>query len=197
MEIADDGASGDVEAAGEGGDVGAGGGIADEAEDFVLAAEAVGGPAEEVLDVGPAGAFEGFEGADDFGLAAFVEGGADGGEQVVEVDGFGEAEVGAAWSLEGFDLFADIHGAADDDDGDVGHGFLEFGEVVEAEVAVVEDMVEDDDVGGGFGEKVEGLAAGAGAGELEVGEGVFVDLGLEIVVLDDEDARLIHDPSKG
>lgn len=195
MQIADDGASGDVEPAGEGGDVGARRGVADQSEDFVLPAETVGGAAEQIVNIGAAGTFEGFKGPHDFGFAALVEGSAEGVPEVVEIDRFGETEVGAARSLEGFDLFPDVHGPTDYDHGDVGHGFFQFGEVIEAEVAVVEDVVEDDDVRSGLGEQVECFAAGAGPGQMEIiREGVFVDLGLEIVVLDDEDARFFHGP---
>ena len=78
LQVADDGAAGHAELAGEGGDVGALAGLADDLQDAVLAAEAVGRAAEEIEGVNAVGAFEGLELADGLVLAAFLEGGLDG-----------------------------------------------------------------------------------------------------------------------
>ena len=100
LEVADDGAAGDAEFAGEGGDVGPLAGLADDLPDPVLPAEAVGRAAEQVEGVNAVGAFEGFELPDGFMLAAFLEGGLDGAFERADVQRLGEAVVGAARPLE-------------------------------------------------------------------------------------------------
>lgn len=121
-----------------------------------------------------------------------MKGCGDGAPEVFDVDGLGEAVVRAARSLKRLDLLTDIHGATDDHDRDMGKGLLELREVVETQVAVVEDMIEDNDVGCRLGEESEGFPSGSGTEQFEVGEGVLVDLRLQVVVLDDEDARFLH-----
>jgi len=190
LEVADDGASGDAELTGKGGDIGAVFGLAEAFADSVLSAEAVGGAAEEFLGVDAMGAFEGFELSDGFGLPAFFEGDFDGFFQGVDVDGFGQAEVSASRALEGFHLLADFECAGDDDDGDEGEEFFEFGEEVEAEFAFGKDVIEDEEVEREAWDLVHGFAAIADADEMIGGKRLFVDFVLEVVVFDDEDGGI-------
>jgi len=193
LEVADDGAAGDAELAGEGGDVGAVFGVGDEAADFGLAAEAVGGAAEEEFGVDALGAFEGFKAAEDFGFAAFFEGGGDGFAEEFEVDGLVDDVVGAAGALEGAHLLVDFERAGNNDDGDMGEEFLEAGEEFEAEIALGKDVVEDDGAGGVLGGAFEGVRTGEDAGQFIFRERVLVEFELEIVVFDDENPQLVHD----
>jgi len=111
LEVADDGATGDFEFAGESGDVGALAGLADDVQDPILAAEAVSGTAEEIEGVNAVGAFEGFELADGLMLAAFLEGYLDGAFESANVQRFGETVMSAAWSLKGSQLLMHFQGA--------------------------------------------------------------------------------------
>ena len=124
---------------------------------------------------------------DDFGFAAFLQCGDDGVLKFHYVHGFGNAVMRAARALEGFELLGDFEGAGDDDDGDVRQEVAEFGEEIEALFAVVQNMVEDDEVGRIFGHEREGIGAGRGAGEFKFGEAFFVNLVLQIIVFDDQD----------
>lgn len=193
LEVADDGAAGDAELTGEGGDVGACFAVGDAAAYFGLAAEAICAAAEEEFGVNAFGSFESFEAFEDFGFAAFFEGSLDGFLEFAEVDRFVDGVVGAARTLESAHLLLHFEGAADEDDGNVGNEFLEFGKIIETVFASVENVVEHDEVGLFLGDGGKGIAAGGDAFEVVFfGKGVFVDFILQVVILDYEKQRSVH-----
>ena len=192
LKVADNGAAGDTKLAGEGGDVGPLAGFADDFADVVLAAEAVGRAAEQVEGVDAVGAFEGLELADGFMLAAFFEGGLDGAFEGADVHRLGEAVMGAAGSLERLHLLVHFQGARDDDDGHKRQQLLELGQEIQAELALRQDVVKDQHVGRVGGDLGQGLGAVGDADQFVFGEGLLVDLILEVVVFDDEDGGGVH-----
>src|ERR1035437_5043954 len=118
LKVANNGAAGNTKLAGQRGDVGPLAGFADEVMDAVLAAEAVGGAAEQIEGVDAVGAFEGLELADGLTLAAFFEGGLDRALEDADVHRFRKAIMGAAGSLEGLHLLVYFQGARDNNNGD-------------------------------------------------------------------------------
>src|SRR5688572_29105077 len=70
--------------------------------------------------------------------------------------------------------------------------FLQFGKVVQAQIAFVQNVVENDDVWGVLRSGLEGLGTSSDANQFIIIQSVLIKLILEIVVLHDQDAWLLH-----
>ena len=96
--------------------------------------------------------------------------------------------MGAARSLERLHLLVHFQGARDDDDGHERQQLLELGQEIQAELALGQDVVQDQQVG-----RVAGESAASASLPLVtriswyLAQGLLVDLVLEVVVFDDQD----------
>ena len=100
--------------------------------------------------------------------------------------------MGAARSLERGHLLMHLQRAGNHNDRHVGHQFLQLAQVVQTQFAVGQDVIQEDQVRRSFRDGLERVAGGGSADQLILGERFFVKLVLQIVVLDDENARAVH-----
>src|SRR5215467_2755514 len=96
LEIANNGATGNIELASEGRDVGAIVGFADQLTNAALTCQAIRGAAEEIESINSMRALQGLELADGLALATLSEGSFDNTFKSVDIDRFGEAIMGPA-----------------------------------------------------------------------------------------------------
>src|SRR5436189_3735240 len=192
LQVSDDGAPGDFELAGQRGNVRALVGRREHLADLSLPAQAIGRATEQFLDIHALGAFQRLELSDNLRFATFLEGGLDRASQFVQIERFGDAVVGAARSLERGHLLMNLQRAGNHNDRHVGHQFLQLAQVVQTQFAVGQDVIEEDQVRRRLRDGSQRVAGGGGADQLVFGQRFFVNLVLQIVVLDDENALVVH-----
>ena len=148
LEVANDGAAGDVELPGEDGNVGAMRRWPEEFAETGLTAKSIGGAAEKFLGIDAFRAFKSLELAEGFAFAAFSKGNFDGFCEFVDVERFRKAIVRAARPLKREKTLGRFQGAGNDDDGHVRREFLEFGQEIEAKFALVENVIKNHEMRG-------------------------------------------------
>ena len=85
-----------------------------------------------------------------------------------------------------------FQGTRNDNERDVRQQFLKFGEEVQTELAFVQHVIEHEHIGFNRGDLFEGITASFDADQIVLREGIFVDLVLEIVVLDNHYRGGVH-----
>ena len=158
-----------------------------------LTTEAVGGSAQQFLRVQALGSLERFELPDDLRLAALRERGLNRASQLIQVRRFGDAVMRPPRPLQRMDLLVRFQSAGNDNDWHVRQQFLELAQIIQAKFSLRQDMVEDDEVWRALSEGSEGFAGRGSANKLIFSQRFFVNLILEIVVLDDEQPRAVHE----
>ena len=141
-----------------------------------MAAEAVGGATEKKFGIDAFATFERLETFQDFGFAAFFERDFDGFFEFVEINRFVDRVMGAARALERHHLLLNFERAADEYNRNMRDEFFQFGQIIEAVFAFVEDVIENDEVWLARGDRGKSVAASGDAFQFEIRKGVFIDL---------------------
>ena len=95
--------------------------------------------------------------------------------------------MGAARALERLHLLVHLQRAGDDDDGHKRQQLLELGQEIQAELALRQHVVEDQQVGPFAGNWARASVPLLTRISCVFGQGLLVDLVLEVVVFDDQD----------
>lgn len=191
-DIPGDGSAGHPELPGQGGNVWLFGAFRQELPQFMLPGDSFDRSADKFRPVDSPGSFQGFQLPDDLLFAAFLQRGGDSPLQFIEIDRFGEAVMSASRTLQRAELIRNLHGAGDDDHRNEMNDFLQFTQGVDSLLAVLEDMIEDDQVRQFRSQVFQRLGNGDNPMQAVLAQSFLVELMLKIVVLNDQDARGLH-----
>ena len=119
-------------------------GFLDQFANAILARQPVAGAAEQIQRVHTMRAFERLELPHEFFFAAFREGGFHGALEFVDVHRLRQAIMRAARALERANLLVHFQRAGNNDDGHEGQELFELWQKIEAEFAIREDMIQNE-----------------------------------------------------
>ena len=115
----------------------------------------------------------------------------------MHVHRFGNAVMGPAWSLKYAELLMHFQRARDNDDRHMGQQLLEIAEVIQAQFAMGKDMVQDNETGRVLDDVLQSCGSRRDSFERIFRQRFFIDLILEIIIFDDENARIVHGLAQG